>query len=388
MKNTRTYVIKLKSILSFLCLSSVIVILFFSFSAEGLYNLIFNTAVRYSKNTSYISEFYPVLSRKKEDISNSAITKILSVLLNEKLDNPSRVISDKLAFIVSVKDKLSANYSFINESNIYYVPKIIKNIIQPEDNINYNPAIATTIKSIKPNGTEIEKMGITLNNKSGYSVDINSLYNKPLKIKRVKNAPQILIVHTHGSESYNPTDRNKTVEKSVVNIGREMKKIFEENNIKVIHSEKMHDLPKYNNSYNNTLKTINEMLDTYPSINIVLDIHRDAMIKDNGEVLKVVKEKEGKIASQVMFVVGTDKGGLQHDNWRENLKFAFKCQKAVNKLYPDLARPIDLREERFNQHATLGSIIIEVGTNGNTMIESVEAAKVTAQAISDVVNSL
>ena len=269
------------------------------------------------------------------------------------------------------------------------MPKIIKDILDAKTDVNikYNPAEEITINSVNDK-TSLGKDGISIKNNSGYAVDLNELYNQPLNLKRVSGKPQILIVHTHGSESYNPTDRNTDINNNVVRIGNEMEKIFNKNNIGVIHSEKMHDIPKFNNAYGNTLITINDILNKNPQINIVLDIHRDAMIKDDGIPYKVVTDINGQKASQIMFVVGTNKGGLTHNNWKENLKFAMHCQKEVNKISKNLARPINLRSERFNQHTTNGSLIIEIGTNGNTLNESIISAKLTAQAICEVIKKL
>ena len=388
---TRTYVINLNTVISYLCIGVVVIGLIFVFLSEGLYKYIISSSFNYTKNTEAVLTAFPVLdTRKNNNNKENLLTKAFSIVFNENLSNPYKVLSGKVPFIASVKDELSITYDFVNESNYYYVPKILEKIIKEpkKENIIYNPAIETTIKSVNENGTFLQKKGITLNNKSGYEINLEELYNQKLKLSKNENKPQILIVHTHGSESYNPTDRNQDVEKNVVRVGKEMKKIFEENNIKVIHSEKLHDIPKFNNSYNNTLNTINDILNKNPTINIVLDIHRDAMIKDNGETYKVVSNVNNVKASQVMLVVGTNKGGLTHDNWRENLKFAIKCQEEINKISKNLARPIDLREERFNQHATLGSLIIEIGTNGNTLEESIVSAKITAQAISNIINNL
>jgi len=388
MKSTRTYVINLNNIISLVCVGVMIIGIIFAFVSEGMYNYVISSARKYVGNTDNIISYFPMLSKNSQTDKRDLLTEILSIIMNENLENPSKFISGKISFISSVKDKLSTTYSFVNESNYYYMPPVIEKIINDTESIKYNPAIETTVKSVNPNGNDLQKKGIVINNKSGYNLNLNALYNEPLKIKKNNDSPQILIVHTHGSESYNPTDRNEDLNKNVVRVGREMAKVFEKNNIKVIHSEKMHDIPRFNNSYNNTLLTINDILAKNPTINIVLDIHRDAMIKETGEAYKVVGNVDGKKASQVMFVVGTNKSGLQHDNWRENLKFAIKCQEEVNKLSKNLARPIDLREERFNQHATFGSLIIEVGTNGNTLEESIISGKITAEAISKVINSI
>jgi len=136
------------------------------------------------------------------------------------------------------------------------------------------------------------------------------------------------------------------------------------------------------------LETIQSNLKKYPSIRIVLDIHRDGLIFEDGTKLKVTAEINNTKVSQVMLVVGTNEGGLEHPNWKENLKFAIRIQNKMNQLYPKFARPINLRRERFNQHATTGSLIVEVGSNGNTLEESVAAAQYFANALSEVIKEI
>lgn len=390
MKNTRAYVINIKSIIKLITGFVLIIILTASVLFSIKTDKIRDYLIGYTQISDNIKKSFPVLSNTHISYTPVTLKNILSFIFNENMDNPSKLLCNRIAFLNSVKDKLSTQYSFVNESNYNYIPKVIEKIIKEnkEEDIVYNDAIETTITSVKHDGNVLEQKGIVINNKAKYKLDLNSLYNEPLKLNKVKNKPQILIVHTHGSEGYNPTDRNQDINNNIVRVGTEMKKIFEKNNISVIHSTKMHDIPRFNNSYNNTLTTINTLINENPTINIVLDIHRDAMINEAGDVYKVVSDIKGTKASQIMFVVGTNKGGLKHDNWKENLKFAIKCQENVNKLSPNLARPIDLREERFNQHATLGSLIIEIGTNGNTLNESILSGKILAEAISEVINSL
>ncbi|MBE7029402.1 MAG: hypothetical protein E7405_04045 [Ruminococcaceae bacterium] len=391
MKTTRTYIISLRKIASYFLITvlSFLLILsaFFSLKKEEFLDKI----ISYPLNKSIISENFPLVFDYTNKENNISFVKVLSILLNEDISNPGAIFSDKISFIHSVKSYLQSEYLNIDESNNYYLPKIIKEFFESSkkdsENIKYNPATETTVKSINENGNYLDKKGIRIDNKTSYNINLDSLYNEDFFIKNTDGLPQVLIVHTHGSESYNPTDRSEDVNKNIVLVGKEMKNIFSENGINVIHSEKMHDIPKFNNSYKNSLETINYYLDKYPSINIVLDIHRDAMITDKGEVFKVVNTFNDVKASQVMFVVGTNSGGLKHDNWKTNLKFAIHCQERLNALFPNIARPINIRGERFNQHATNGSLIIEIGTNGNTMEESLISGKITAQAISDVIKN-
>ena len=162
-----------------------------------------------------------------------------------------------------------------------------------------------------------------------------------------------------------------------------MKEIFEKNDIKTIHDTTLHDHPNFNGSYANSLRTAEGYVAKYPSIKIVFDIHRDAYVYDDGSKAKFVTKIDGKDVAQLMFVVGTDAGGLTHPNWRENMKLALKLQSFISGKYPSLMRGVNLRKERFNGHVTNGSLIIEVGSSGNTLEEALAGAELAAERISE-----
>ena len=239
---------------------------------------------------------------------------------------------------------------------------------------------------------------ILIRNETDYSINIEEMLAAPLAFDMKGKSPKVLIVHTHGTESYAPegaqtyevnkSDRSLDKSQNVVKVGEAMKQIFEEKGISVIHDTTLHDHPNFNGSYENSKKTVNSYLKKYPEICIVLDVHRDAFIYDDGSKAKFVSEINGKKAALLMFVVGSDAGGLEHPQWKENMKLALKLQNAISQRYPTLMRGVNLRTERFNGHLTKGSMIIEVGSSGNTLSESVEGAKLGAEAIADFLNTL
>ena len=133
------------------------------------------------------------------------------------------------------------------------------------------------------------------------------------------------------------------------------------------------------------METIAKNLKEEPNIKIVLDIHRDAMIDADGTKYKTYAQidKNGEVldSAQIMLVVGTNEGGMTHPEWEKNLSFAVKLQNVLNELYPGLMRPINLRQERFNQHATTGSLILEIGSSGNTLGEALTAIDLFADGL-------
>lgn len=267
-------------------------------------------------------------------------------------------------------------------------------VIENETVVAENTNIKVVTKTIEtPKVASYDtSVGVKVKNSTDYDIDVDSLINEDLKFTINKNEPSVLIIHTHTSESYLPVanddfeqsdpHRTQNPKYNVVRVGEEFKKALEEQGFSVIHDTTVHDYPSYNGSYLNAQKTIEKNLQQYPSIKIVLDIHRDA-VESEGNVYKFATTIDGKKTAQIMIVAGSDANGIENPNWRENLKFALKYQRRLNLLYPTLARDIDLRRERFNTNLTLGSIILEVGTTGNTLDEAVNAARLSGKALGD-----
>lgn len=235
--------------------------------------------------------------------------------------------------------------------------------------------------------TDVSAEGITFINTPGYAVDANALLNTKLNFSSPFNGPRVLIVHTHTSEAYaeNSGGRSENAAQNVVSVGAEIAKSLEKAGIRVIHDTTQNDNPSYNQSYKKAMTVINQNLSEHPTIEVVLDIHRDYIKRDDGTMVKpTVKTKSGEKAAQIMFVIGTDNMGLLHPNWRHNLAFAVQIQNKLNELQPNLCRSVNIRTERFNQHATKGSMIIEVGTAVNTLDEAKLSGKLTGEAIAKV----
>lgn len=253
----------------------------------------------------------------------------------------------------------------------------------------------TTAPTPTPQKQTVEEKTIPssqkIKNQTGYEVKLSDFENQKLKIEK---EPTVLIVHTHTTESYAPDDENmyfindnsRSTDNSenMISIGNVIGEVLESKGIKVIHDTTFHDYPVYNGAYGRSLATIKSRQQENSDINVILDIHRDAVTGANGAQVKVLSEVKGKKAAQIMLVVGTDGGGLKHSGWRDNLSFAAKIQKKAEEEYPGLMRPLNLREERFNQHTTSCSIIVEVGTNANTLSEAKVGAGFVAEAIADV----
>lgn len=176
----------------------------------------------------------------------------------------------------------------------------------------------------------------------------------------------------HGN--YRTTDLNYTVAK----VGDELAKNLSGNGFNCMHNKDYHDYPAYSGSYSRSLATVQNNLKNFNS-DIIIDLHRDAIGSYSTYAPKVkIGEEE---CAQIMFVIGSNGGGLNHPNWESNLKFAIKIQKKANEIFPGLFKPIILRNSRYNQHLGKAACIIEVGATGNTLEEAVNSMKYLAEII-------
>lgn len=232
--------------------------------------------------------------------------------------------------------------------------------------------------------------GMTIKNETGYYVDAAELLSRGPGISLSPGLPQILIIHTHSSEAYTQagldryeaSDSNRTEDTqfNVVRIGDELTGILTDCGLNVIHDRGIYDYPSYTGSYKRSGDAIEQYLESYPSIQIVLDIHRDALGSD-GVVYKTMAEEDGSCASQIMLLSGSDDSGLSHENWQTNLSLALYMQNAVVQQNPTLMRPVSLVRERYNQHLSPGSLIVEVGSSGNTLQEALAAVRLFGKAV-------
>lgn len=206
------------------------------------------------------------------------------------------------------------------------------------------------------------------------------------------DSSNIIIFHTHTCESYTPTEQNQyeasgsyrttDLNYSVARVGDELENYLSNFGYNVNHDKTYHDYPAYTGSYSRSLKTV-EALEQVTPADIVIDLHRDA-IGSNSDYAPTVKIGEDYCA-QLMFVIGSDGGGLWHPNWNQNLKFAVKVQQKAEELYPGLFKPIILRNSRYNQHISKAATIIEVGATGNTLEQCTTSMKYLAKVLNEVI---
>lgn len=327
----------------------------------------------------------PVKGRLKEE-SQSFFSDIISKLSISKTDLFENIIKKELPFFKTIEK--TALWSLAEKAEPVYNPENADTEFAKEpkeefiDNSKIKEIDSSQAKSLLGTGRKI-----LIKNETSFSVDVSAMLKKGFPFKIEKGSPQVLIIHTHATESYaedgisSKSDRNNDTEKNVVKVGEKIAEVFRENGIETLHIKTLHDYPNYNGSYQNSLISAENALKKYPSIKMIIDVHRDAIVYSDGTKAKVLCEIDGKKAAQLMFVIGTDASGLEHPDWRKNLSSAVKLQAALEEAYPGLMRGINLRKERFNGHLTKGSMILEVGTSANTLDEALYSAGLFANVV-------
>ncbi len=231
---------------------------------------------------------------------------------------------------------------------------------------------------------------IEIRNQCGYDADIPAMLVSDLQWDLTQDGPAVLIVHTHATESYTKTPEHTYEESSayrtldaqynMVAVGSRIAEALRAGGIEVIHDQTFHDHPSYTAAYGNSRSAIEAYLQEYPSIRVVLDIHRDAADLADGQ-LTTAAMVDGKLSSQLMMVVGTDANGLYHPSWAQNMALAIKLTAQLEKRWPGLTRPISFRSERFNQDLSEGALLIEVGAAGDSHEQAMTAAAALAEGL-------
>ena len=250
-------------------------------------------------------------------------------------------------------------------------------------------------RTLTPTGSGgyVTGAGLYLYNRTGLTVDMAAAAPRevPFVLAPAAEGPQILIIHTHTTEAYTPdgvdvyapSDNNtRTLEEpyNMLRVGDEMERVFTEMGLSVIHDRGVYDYPAYKGAYTRSGPAVEGYLEQYPTIRIVLDVHRDALVGSDGTVYKAVTTIDRVKTAQVMLVIGTNDAGGDHPGWEDNLALAARLQKNLDTLYPTLARPMTLRQSSYNQELVPGSLLVEVGTHGNTLQEALAAARDFARA--------
>ena len=211
--------------------------------------------------------------------------------------------------------------------------------------------------------------------------------------------PQVLIMHTHATESYHEYDtdyydkrnaswRSCDNTRNVVRVGEIITQELNDAGIVTLQDKTQHDYPSYNGSYDRSAETVKGYLEKYPSIKVVIDVHRDAIQAQDGTVYKAISEINGENTAQVMIIAGCDDGTMNMPEWDKNLRFAANLQSTMEENYPGLTRPVFFCHRHYNQDLTNGSLLLEFGSHGNTLAECERTAHYVGRSMAELLNSL
>lgn len=255
------------------------------------------------------------------------------------------------------------------------------------------PATETPLPTAEPSAVTVIPTTITsnsmLDNDTYYDIDPDTLLAADADFSLPAEGYQILIIHTHGTEAYtpegtdvyDPSDDYRTIDTnySVIRVGRALAEALRAYGLNVLHDEGLYDYPSYTSSYVRSGEAVEEYLEAYPGISLVIDLHRDAL-GDGDTIYKTVAQAEGTQAAQLMFVMGSDIN-LENPHWQDNLTLALALQDQVSRRYPELMRPTTLCNYRYNQQLSTGSLLLEVGTAGNSLEEAITAVQLFADTV-------
>lgn len=294
-------------------------------------------------------------------------------------------------------------------------PQISDEVLNAADITETPEDIASLMKNAEPLYKNFKKTGdikeqtfgatsntqtygsIKLNNKAGESIDIKTLLNTKMSLGTItKDEPYILIYHTHTTEGYELLDkgwysneynsRTKDNAKNMVRVGDALAEQLEKAGFKVIHDTTVYD-SSYNGAYSRSLVSVKKYLKEYPSIVITLDVHRDAIHYDNGTKIKPTVTVNGKKAAQVMIITGCEGGGVEDfPEWKKNLVFSLNLQNTVEENYKSLMRPIFFCHRKYNMNVTPCSLLLEFGTDANTLEEAVYSASLVGKSLGELLN--
>lgn len=330
--------------------------------------------------------------------------------------------------MTSFEDKRSAAETIIiiddNDAPaaLAYYDLLYKNDDKSTPETGTNNDIYTLDRSSVPEGegallpVDLSRDGLQLINETGYTPDLDTLLKTDIDLPgdtavsynytgftKTVFQPLVLILHTHGTEAYADESavsyesdygfRSGDTAENVVSVGAAMAEELNKCGVPTIHCTVMHDKESYLDSYKRAAETINYYLEKYPSIECILDIHRDALQNTSGDILRPVTtvETDGGVteaAAQIMSVVGTDYRGAIHPQWRRNLVLAVKLQDSLDLSYKNLARPINLRGAAFNQQYAPLSLLLEIGSTGNTLAEAVRSGIIVAKTLAGILLSV
>lgn len=247
-------------------------------------------------------------------------------------------------------------------------------------------------------GVTDEFKNVRVKNTNKTKISIEKKLAEELDLSVTEKEPAVLIYHTHTTETYQLLDRGFYAEgfaprssdsnKNMVRVGKAICDEIEKKGYKVIHDTSVYDKP-YTGAYYRSEDAARLILEKNPSIKITLDIHRDAIQSDSGVKTKPVATVNGKKAAQIMLITGCQEEGngiTDLPQWEKNLTFALKLQQSMESSFKGLTRPVFFCDRSYNMGLTPMSLLVEVGTDANTLDEAVYSGKMLGRALAEILD--
>lgn len=317
-----------------------------------------------------------------EDVSDNVTVDIgNNTSIPNKPSNPDADFSETEITDTIPNDSGNAPGGGIYEYDTESVPKGMEGIMPMDLSLSeYGVDYIHNQSSLDPDIESLKKLNVT--------TDPSSIYPA--------SAPIVLIIHTHGTESfvledakyYDPSKeiaRSEDISLNVVAVGKILHDELNKRGISTLHCETMNDLEGYSGSYERSAKKIKEYLKRYPSIQYIIDVHRDSIVRSTGELVKPIVETRDGEAAQIMCVVGTGASTSPCPRWENNLALAQKLREKLNTVCKNICRPTCLRDSSYNQQFSAYSLLLEMGAAGNSIEEVTVSARITAEALAGVI---
>ena len=265
---------------------------------------------------------------------------------------------------------------------------------KPRDNSHSGDSYP--VREIKVNNGNESYDNFAIRNTTDCEPDYASLLSEELPFTVEDNhSVQVLVYHTHTCERYLTEDtgeyyddyypRSTDGDIGVCAVGERLVETLRDHGIGAVHDTTLHDYPSYEGSYARSWETVTAYQEKYPTIKVTIDLHRDAMTTDDGVKYKPTFEHDGKKAAQIMIMAGCDDDG-GFDFWDQNLIFATQLQKKCEDMFPDMTRPLNFGNYTYNMNFNNGSLLIEVGTDVNTVDEACRSGEYLGDALAELLS--
>lgn len=334
---------------------------------------VYNNEVKKNENNDlYLQLLASSNSYMKTVLNEKYEAKAIKSIMTDNLKNKLSFLNPKLY----LRSQLPATFSLVDSGEI----KTVSNIINEKKTSEKKESISIEEDKEDYKGKEVESTKDLISSE------------KPNSIKLDDKNPYIMIYHTHATECYAPLKHNNyhvdKREKNVISVGEVIGGVLKDKGHKVKHIEKYHDLPSFNKSYTESLKTVKEELSNNESLKVILDVHRDGVDEGSKFINKAQADSRidinGKSTATFKMVVGPD-----NPNKDQLLKFSRYIRDKSNELYPGLCKGIIVKPYgKFNQYVSDHYTLLEIGSNLNTLDEAKETGKLVGEILDEVIMDL